>query len=95
MPPAVWERRKTANSGTLINTGNFFMEKDENWVMVYSSGQQHLVELAKQMLADNNIESVIVNQQDSLFHHTHGNVELHVLKRDEKKALMLIKEFSS
>lgn len=71
------------------------MEKEEKWVPVYSSGEQYIVKLAKQMLSDNNIESVIVNQQDSVFHHSHGNVELHVRDADEKKALLLIKEFSS
>jgi len=71
------------------------MEKDENWVVVYSSDQQHIADMAKQVLEDNNITSVIIDKQDSTFVHPHGYVELLVQKHNEEKALSLIKELLS
>ena len=41
------------------------MEKD--WVLVYTSAQLHKVELLKQILHTEGVESVVLNQQDSAY----------------------------
>jgi hypothetical protein len=47
-----------------------------NWVSIYSSKYIHKVEIVKAVLLDNNIDSVIVNKQDSVY--LLGEIELHV-----------------
>lgn len=46
-----------------------------DWVTVYSSIALHNVELLKHLLAERNVDSVILNQQDS-FYKTIGEISL-------------------
>lgn len=50
------------------------------WTMIFSSADAFQVEMLKGLLADNNIESVIVNKKDSAY--LFGEVELHVQVAD-------------
>lgn len=65
------------------------MEND--WINVYSSGLPHLVELAKALLADNEIESVVVDKRDSAYISI-GEVELFVRDRDVMKAKFILEK---
>jgi hypothetical protein len=65
------------------------MEND--LVHIYSSGQPYVAELVRQMLADNNIQSFIVNKQDSAY--KFGELELYVHRDHVIRAKMLIREF--
>ena len=67
------------------------MEKD--WVLVYSIGKLYQAELLKEVFTKNNIVSDIINKKGSAF--LIGDVELYVNKKDEEKALELIKEFNA
>jgi len=60
----------------------------ENWVMVYSSNMLYKVEMLKLMLDDENIDSVIINNQDSSY--LFGYVELYVRNEDVMKAKTII-----
>jgi hypothetical protein len=51
-----------------------------NWVSIYSSKHIHKVEIVKAVLLDNNIDSVVVNKQDSAY--LIGEIELHVHPND-------------
>ncbi|MCD6366370.1 MAG: DUF2007 domain-containing protein, partial [Bacteroidales bacterium] len=51
----------------------------------------YLIEMLKAYLADHQVESFILNQQDSSYHF--GNIELYVMKKDEEKSEKLIKIF--
>lgn len=53
---------------------------DNNWVSVFSSVELHNVELLRHMLAEQDIEAVIVNKKDS-FYPSIGEIELFV-RRD-------------
>lgn len=64
----------------------------DNWVKIQSFERLHQAELRKNILAQNNINSVIVNEKDSLF--LIGNIELFVEEKDEKKAKALINDFA-
>jgi len=55
---------------------------------VYSAGFIYKVEIAKAVLADNGIDSVIVNKQDSSY--LVGDVELHVHPDDAVQAIQII-----
>jgi hypothetical protein len=54
------------------------MEND--WVKIYECGKQYEIEIISGMLEENEIESVIMNKQDSVY--LFGEYELYV-KRDE------------
>ncbi|NVO01769.1 MAG: DUF2007 domain-containing protein [Bacteroidetes bacterium] len=48
----------------------------DQWTKIYSSNYIHKVEIAQAYLESSNIESVIVNKQDS--NYFFGEIELHV-----------------
>lgn len=68
------------------------MEKD--WKQVFLSGQLYRAEIARELLENNGINSVILNQKDSSYT-SFGNIELYVNKNDEEKALELLKELKN
>ena len=64
---------------------------EPNLVYIYSSGQPYQAEMVKQMLTDHNIQSFLVNKQDSAY--KFGEVELYVNRDDVIRAKKLIQEF--
>ena len=62
---------------------------EKNWVAIYKSKHLHKIEIMKGLLADNNIEAVVVNKQDSSY--LFGEIELYVKSGDVIKAKYLIK----
>jgi hypothetical protein len=65
----------------------------DGWVNVYTTGQLHLAEIAKELLKENNIDSVIVDKRDSLYI-TIGEVELFVRDLDVMKAKFILEKNS-
>lgn len=53
---------------------------EEKWTIIFSSADAFQVEMLKGLLADNNIESVVINKKDSAY--LFGEVELHVRVED-------------
>ena len=66
---------------------------EANLVHIFSSGQPYKTEMARQMLTDHNIQSFLVNKQDSAY--KFGDVELYVNRNDVIRAKKLIQEFDS
>lgn len=64
---------------------------EPNLVHIFSSGQPYRAEMVKQMLTDHNIQSFLVNKQDSAY--KFGEVELYVNRDDVIRAKKLIHEF--
>ena len=64
---------------------------DNDLVHIYSLGQPYLAELVRQMLTDHNIQSFIVNKQDSAY--KFGDIELFVHRDNVIRAKKLIQEF--
>ncbi len=62
-------------------------------VHIYSAGTPYLAELVRQMLADYDIPSFIVNKQDSFY--KFGEIELYVNRDHVIRAKKLIAEFES
>lgn len=60
----------------------------ENWTLVYSSDQLYMAELMKQLLAENDIQAIIVNKKDSAY--LFGDVELYVGYEDAFLARQII-----
>ena len=67
------------------------MKNNPDFVKVYAFNKLYLVEMLKAYLADNQIESFILNQQDSSY--LFGDIELYVKKEDQEKSEKLIKIF--
>ncbi len=64
---------------------------ENNWILVYTCGEQYVAELLKEYLADNTIRAFIINKQDSFY--KFGDIEVYVLPEDVMKARLLIKKF--
>lgn len=63
------------------------------WIKVFSSGDAFRVEVLKGLLADNNIESVVINKKDSAY--LFGDVELYVNVEDAFIANQIISNSES
>ncbi|MCR9287901.1 MAG: DUF2007 domain-containing protein [Bacteroidetes bacterium] len=61
-----------------------------NWRKVFSSGEMVQVRLAKDVLKNNEIESVILNKQDSAYM-VFGEQELHVPVELAERAISVLK----
>ncbi len=63
---------------------------DGSWVNIFSSNSQFEVGIVAAILKDNEIESITVNQKDSMY--LIGEVQLFVEPENESKAKELIKQ---
>ena len=68
------------------------MEKD--WVNVFTTNQAYLAEMIKDVLADNDIQAVIMNKQDSAYI-TIGDIEIYVKAENVIKAKFLINKLKN
>ena len=66
---------------------------EKGWKRVIASGDEYLVSIAKDLLQDNGIESVIINHKDSSYVWL-GEVELYVSDQDEAKANEVLKQLN-
>ena len=62
---------------------------EKGWEKIYFSGDQFKVIIARDLLAENDINAVIINKKDSSYL-LFGDVELYVEEQDEKKALQIL-----
>lgn len=65
------------------------MERD--WVKVYSSNQLHTVELLRHLLHENDIDSILLNQQDSIYVSI-GEIHLMVKRNDILRTKRIIED---
>jgi hypothetical protein len=63
----------------------------DNWVVIFSTAQLYEAEMAKSMLADNDIESVVMNKKDSTY--GFGDIDIYVPTNKAFRAKQLILEF--
>ena len=64
---------------------------DNNWILVHSTNKEYLAEMISQLLADNGIESFIINKKDSNYHF--GDIEIYTQPDSIMKAKLLIDKF--
>lgn len=67
---------------------------EDNWISVLSTPQPWQAEIAKQILAENGIDAVVVNKRDSSYT-VFGEVEVYVIKEDVEKSKELLKNIES
>ena len=65
------------------------MEKD--WVRVYETQQEYLAEIARSVLFDNDIESVIINKKDSIYNIL-GDIEIYVNRDNLIRAKQILQK---
>jgi len=65
------------------------MEKD--WKQVFLTGESYKAEIARDLLENNGINSVIMNQKDSVYQ-TFGDLAVYVNEQDEEKAIEILNE---
>ncbi len=62
----------------------------EDWVCIHAFSKLYEAEMAHNVLTNNNIVSVLINKQDSLY--LIGEIELYVKPDDVIKAKFILKE---
>jgi len=67
---------------------------EEGWTLIFTTAKSFDAELVKTMCADQGIEAVILNKQDSTYL-TFGEIEVFVKEEDQETAINLIKDFKS
>ncbi len=65
------------------------MEKD--WKQVFLAAEMYQAEIARELLENNGINSVVLNQKDSVYL-TFGDIQVYVNENDETKAIEILKE---
>jgi len=66
---------------------------EKGWTKVFGAGDEYLVSIAKDLLQDGGIESVVINHKDSSYVWL-GEVELYVRDEDESQAKELLKQLN-
>jgi transcription antitermination factor NusA-like protein len=62
---------------------------EKNWIKIFTSTNFYQSEMVKQALAGQNIETVLINKQDSS-HRTFGDIEVYVHQSDFSNAIEVI-----
>ncbi|HEY3389924.1 MAG TPA: DUF2007 domain-containing protein [Prolixibacteraceae bacterium] len=67
---------------------------EKGWIIVYSTADEYLCTIAKELLQENEIESVLMNHKDSAYAFM-GEIELYVREEDEKKAARILEQLKT
>ena len=62
---------------------------EKSWKKIYFSGDEFRVLMARDLLAENGINAVIMNQKDSSYT-SFGDVELYIEEQEEEAALKIL-----
>jgi hypothetical protein len=63
----------------------------DNWIVIYSTAQLYEAEIVKSIMAENGIESVIMNKKDSTY--GFGDIDVYVPTSEAFSAKQLILAF--
>jgi len=69
---------------------------EKNWIKIFSSTNYYQAEIVKQMLVENQIDTVLLNKQDSS-HRTFGDIEIYIHQQDFSNAIeaMILNQINS
>jgi transcription antitermination factor NusA-like protein len=59
---------------------------EKNWIKIYSTANYYQAEIVKQMLTEYQIDTVLLNKQDSS-HRTFGHIEVYIHQQDFSNAI--------
>ena len=68
---------------------------EKNWIKIFTSTNYYQAVMVKQMLIENQIDTVLLNKQDSS-HQTFGNIEVYIHQQDFSNAIeaMILNQIS-
>jgi len=68
---------------------------EKNWIKIYTSTNYYRAEMIKQMLTEHEIDSVLMNKQDSS-HRTFGHIDVYIHKANFGNAIevMILNEIN-
>jgi hypothetical protein len=64
---------------------------EKGWMTVYSTADEYLGTIAKELLQENEIETVMINHKDSAYSFM-GEIELYVREEEEKQAVEILEQ---
>jgi len=64
---------------------------EKGWIKIYNAGDYYLGSIAKDLLQEKGIESVVFNHKDSAYAFM-GDVELYVREENEKQAIEILEQ---
>ncbi|MDX2442239.1 MAG: DUF2007 domain-containing protein [Bacteroidales bacterium] len=67
---------------------------EKNWVSIFSTEKAYLADIARLVLDENNISSIILNRKDSSYQML-GEIELYVNRDEALRAKNLLKSIES
>jgi len=62
---------------------------EKNWVRIFTTFNYYQAEMVKQVLAENEIDTVLLNKQDSS-HRTFGDIEVYIHQQDFSNAIEIM-----
>jgi len=62
---------------------------EKNWVRIFKTFNYYQAEIVKQMLTENQIDTVLLNKQDSS-HRTFGDIEVYIHQQDFSNAIEIM-----
>ena len=68
---------------------------EKGWKQVFLTTSEYIADLAKNILEKDGIRVVILNQKDSSFHLSLGEIAVYVEEHFEARALELLKELEN
>lgn len=67
---------------------------EKGWKQVFLTGEEYKAKIAKDILENEGIKTVLMNHHDSAYK-SFGNIEVYVQDANEKKAQELLKELKN
>jgi len=62
---------------------------EKNWVRIFTTLSYYQAEMVKQVLTENEIDTVLLNKQDSS-HRTFGDIEVYIHQQDFSSAIEIM-----
>lgn len=62
---------------------------EKNWVRIFKTFNYYQAEIVKQVLTENEIDTVLLNKQDSS-HRTFGDIEVYIHQQDFSNAIEIM-----
>ena len=62
---------------------------EKNWVRIFTTFNYYQAEIVKQVLTENEIDTVLLNKQDSS-HRTLGDIEIYIHQQDFSNAIEIM-----
>ena len=67
---------------------------EKGWTSVFSSSDEYIVSIAKDLLDNNGVESVVINRKDSAYV-IWGEAEVYVTDQNETQAREILKQLNN